>query len=878
MRTIQSPGVEIREIDLSQVAFQPTGTNVFLAGFAQRGPTDEVLQITSVQELEQIYGAPVTPAERYFYHSAKQIVTDSNANLYVNRLPYGSGAGYGYGSSFGALVYPLVTLEETDSLVWRASKSIAASAFDFSDSGYDLDQITNIVEPEFSSAQIITLTSSGLSFYNKDLSVLDDFSLYKLKLVVGMFGNPATSVEAVDTITNTFVSGADVSVTNNISVSAGTYVLGAPKFFELTLDQYNSVIEGTGFNWSSTSDALSNINTIADFGKAGLIILNKGQTVTEAQAEGFYAAITDNTNAEPTTDHDSILHAYTVTQAAPSTGLYGDGFTEIPEERLNFSLSGGSDAGISRDDSNISYNLERTFYNFADSTSEKFDDTLSISLYKLRRSIYTPDAIKMDYVLERNHIGSLDFNRKIQDVNGGEAVSYFISAPQKESRNIKIIVNDNITNRGGDTWLDSTGVPRKKVRLYTRSAIKALAGNVATGTRFGGYYHDYVSLSSQLGYVDALYPTGAYTNLNVKTKDIGNLPTKIENALYKVENDELFDLDLVVEGGLGTIYTTCCANQVTYFDDTVVSDNFLTGLSLLKTTGEYQSPVDSSQDLRALYHTIYSKFDTFCSSARKDCMFIADPLRQIFVKGENSKVLPNASNSFSKDIYTALRHLFELANSNYSCTYGNWAKVYDPVAGLNIWIPFSPFAACSFVNTDSNYYPWYAPAGFTRGRVRNVLELAVAPKQKERDQLYKIAVNPVAFFPGDGITIFGQKTMQRQPSAFDRINVRRLFLYLEKATKKTVKYFVFEPNTTFTRTRLVNTLNPIFNFAKSTQGVADYMIVSDKRNNTPDTIDNNELVVDIYIKPVRASEFILVNFIATRTGASFSELISGPRL
>lgn len=872
MRTIQSPGVEIREIDASQIAFQPTGTNVFLAGFAQRGPTDEVLQITSVQELEQIYGAPVTPAERYFYHSAKQIVTDSNANLYVNRLPYGPGAGYGYGSSYGALVYPVAVLETNSSVVtWRATKSVPASAFDLGSTA-----VSSVTSSLLSSSDFNSLSTNGILFTDLTYSKLSNATY--ASLLTALATSTVSSVTAGNDIKSSFFSAGEVSVSTNIATSNGTYVLGAPKFFELTLDQYNAVIEGTAFNWSTTSGVLSDINSITDFGKAGLILLNKGQTVTEAQAEGFYAAITDNTNAEPTSDHDSILNAYTVTQSAPSTGLFGNGFTQIPTERLNFALSGGSDTGVVRDDSNISYNLERTFYNFPDSTTEKFDDTLSISVYKLRRSIYTPDAIKMDYVLERNHIGSLDFNRKIQDVNGGEAVSYFISAPQKESRAVKIIVNDNITNRGSDTWLNEVGVPRKKVRLYTRSTINALAADNTTGKRFGGYYQEYVALSSVLGYSDALYPTGPYTNLNAKTKDIGNLPSKIENALYKVENDEQFDLDLVVEGGLGTIYTTCCANQVSYFDDTVVSDNFAAGLSLLKTTGEYISPVDASQDLRSLYHTIFSRFDTFCSSARKDCMFIADPLRQIFVKGDNSKVLPNANNSFSRDIYTALKHLFELANSNYSCSYGNWAKIYDAVAGLNVWVPFSPYAATSFVNTDSNYYPWYAPAGFTRGRVRNVLELAITPKQKERDQLYKISVNPVAFFPGDGITIFGQKTMQRQPSAFDRINVRRLFLYLEKATKKTVKYFVFEPNTTFTRTRLVNTLNPIFNFAKSTQGVADYMIVSDKRNNTPDSIDNNELVVDIYIKPVRASEFILVNFIATRTGASFSELISGPRL
>ena len=872
MRTIQSPGVEIREIDISQVAFQPAGTNVFLAGFAQRGPTDEVIQVTSIQELEQIYGIPATPAERYFYHSARQIITDSNASLYVNRLPYGPGAGYGYGSTYGALVYPVVTLETDNSaVVWRATKSVPASAFKLGTTDVSL-----VTSSSFNSTDFINVSTNGIAF--EDMTYAKLTNAEYTTLVNGLLSSTVASVTAATELKSAFFSAGEVTKTNNIAVSAGTYVLGAPKFFELTLDQYNAVIEGTAFNWSTTSSDITAISSVADFGKAGLILLNKGQTVTEAQAEGYYAAITDNTNAEPTTDHDSIVRAYTVTQTAPADGLYNTGFTQIPNERLNFALSGGSDAGIVRDDSNISFNLERTFYNFPDSTSEKFDDTLSISIYKLRRSIYTPDAIKMDYVLERNHIGSLDFNRKIQDLNGGDAVSYFISAPQKESRAVKIIVNDNITNRGGDTWLNAVGVPNKKVRLYTNSALKALASDNKQGSRFGGYYLDYVALSSSIITGDALYATGPYTSLNIKTKEVGNLPAKIENALYKVENDELFDLDLVVEGGLGTIFTTCCANKVNYFDDTVVSENFAAGLALLKTAGDYQSPTDTTQDLRALYNTIFQRFDTFCSQSRKDCMFIADPLRQIFVKGENSKVLPNANNSFSRDIYTSLKHLFELANSNYSCTYGNWAKIYDSVAGLNVWVPFSSFAAASFANTDSNFYPWYAPAGFTRGRVRNVLELAVTPKQKERDQLYKISINPVAFFPGDGITIFGQKTMQRQPSTFDRINVRRLFLYLEKATKKTVKYFVFEPNTTFTRTRLVNALNPIFNFAKSTEGVADYMIVSDKRNNTPESIDNNELVVDIYIKPIRASEFILVNFIATRTGASFNELVSGPRL
>jgi phage tail sheath protein FI len=176
-------------------------------------------------------------------------------------------------------------------------------------------------------------------------------------------------------------------------------------------------------------------------------------------------------------------------------------------------------------------------------------------------------------------------------------------------------------------------------------------------------------------------------------------------------------------------------------------------------------------------------------------------------------------------------------------------------------------------NTDANFQPWFAPAGFTRGRVGSVNDIVLYPKQKQRDQLYKNSVNPVAFFPQDGFVVFGQKTLQAAPTAFDRINVRRLFLNLEKATKNTVKYFLFEPNTLLTRTRVINTLTPIFENAKNTEGLYDYLIVCDERNNTPDVIDQNELVVDIYLKPVRAAEFILVNFYATRTGTDFNEII-----
>jgi len=229
---------------------------------------------------------------------------------------------------------------------------------------------------------------------------------------------------------------------------------------------------------------------------------------------------------------------------------------------------------------------------------------------------------------------------------------------------------------------------------------------------------------------------------------------------------------------------------------------------------------------------------------------------------------------FSTDIYWPLKNQFSGIDSNYSCTFATCVRVSDIASNLDVWVPFSGFAAASFANTDTNYQPWYAPAGFTRGVVTGITDLAIYPKQKQRDDLYKQSLNPVAFFPAEGFVIFGQKTLQQRPSAFDRINVRRLFLNLETATKNTIKYFVFEPNTLFTRTQVVNTLTPIFENAKNTQGIYDYLLICDERNNPASVVDDNTLVIDIYIKPVRTAEYILANFYATRTGVSFQEIVA----
>jgi phage tail sheath protein FI len=175
-------------------------------------------------------------------------------------------------------------------------------------------------------------------------------------------------------------------------------------------------------------------------------------------------------------------------------------------------------------------------------------------------------------------------------------------------------------------------------------------------------------------------------------------------------------------------------------------------------------------------------------------------------------------------------------------------------------------------NTDNVADAWFSPAGYNRGNLKNVTKLGYNPNQTDRDGLYQASINPIVSFPGQGILLFGDKTAQSKPSAFDRINVRRLFIVLEKAIATAAKYQLFELNDRFTQSMFRNMTEPFLRDIAGRRGITDFMVVCDGTNNTPEVVDTNRFVADIYIKPARSINFITLNFIATRTGVSFSEV------
>ena len=249
------------------------------------------------------------------------------------------------------------------------------------------------------------------------------------------------------------------------------------------------------------------------------------------------------------------------------------------------------------------------------------------------------------------------------------------------------------------------------------------------------------------------------------------------------------------------------------------------------------------------------------AEVRKDCIVFVSPQRadvvnQTGTAATNVVEFRNAVRSSS----------FAVMDSGYKYMYDKYNDVYR-------YVPLNGDIAGACVVTDSSRDPWYSPAGTSRGQIRNVVRLAFNPNKAERDLLYKNGVNPVISSPGEGTILFGDKTLLAKPSAFDRINVRRLFIVLEKSIARAAKSLMFEFNDEFTRTQFRNLVEPFLRDVQGRRGITDFKVVCDSTNNTAAVIDSNRFVGDIYVKPARSINFIQLNFVAVRRGIEFSEIV-----
>lgn len=215
-------------------------------------------------------------------------------------------------------------------------------------------------------------------------------------------------------------------------------------------------------------------------------------------------------------------------------------------------------------------------------------------------------------------------------------------------------------------------------------------------------------------------------------------------------------------------------------------------------------------------------------------------------------------------------------NSSYAALYWSWVRAYDPYNRRDLWLPPSGFVSAQYAYTDYSTYPWFAPAGLVRGRVKSGIRIEMSPDLGQRDFLYGNgnAVNPLVNFTKEGLTIWGQRTLQRRPTALDRVNVRRMLLYAEKTIATSVKYLVFEPNDPITWRRFVNLVTPALDYVKANRGLYDYRVICDETTNTPIIIDRNEMNGRILLKPTKSAEVITLDFVLLSTGANFEEFVN----
>ena len=384
-------------------------------------------------------------------------------------------------------------------------------------------------------------------------------------------------------------------------------------------------------------------------------------------------------------------------------------------------------------------------------------------------------------------------------------------------------------------------------------------------------------------YTNSEYIFGGSEPVGVTTIAFGNSP-----LTYELDDDTGWDQDAknvnfagigaftgTLEGGTNYA-STAGADTTDYVTEGSLTsglDDIVSGLTKFENTEEYEvdfilmgSANYSKEQGQALANKCIA-----VAEARKDAVAFISPYRGAFISDNTVGTVT------VNDIDTITNNVLSFYSSATSTTYGifdsGYKYMYDRFNDTFRYVPLNGDIAGTCARTDIEQFPWFSPAGTSRGAILNAVKLAYNPGKKQRDLLYSSRINPVILSPGAGIILFGDKTGFGKSSAFDRINVRRLFIYLEDAISAAAKDFLFEFNDEITRTNFVNIVEPFLRDVQSKRGIQDFVVVCDETNNTAAVIDANEFIADIFIKPARSINFIGLTFVATRTGVAFEEVI-----
>lgn len=375
-------------------------------------------------------------------------------------------------------------------------------------------------------------------------------------------------------------------------------------------------------------------------------------------------------------------------------------------------------------------------------------------------------------------------------------------------------------------------------------------------------------------------------NAHVVVVDAGGVFTGVAGSVLEVYEDVSLTSGAKKEDGTNNFWGDVISTKSNY----VALANANSAPLSVAIDRQMTGGTNGADENAATLSTVYTAYDTFANPESIDVSLIM----QGVARGTSSAELANyifalaaargdalafasPPRSAVVEVTDQLANVLTFANALSSSSYGvidsGYKYRYDRYNDRYVYTPLNGDMAGLCARTDEVRDPWFSPAGYNRGGVKNIVKLAYNPGKADRDQLYKAAVNPVVTQPGQGTILFGDKTALKKPSAFDRINVRRLFIVLEKAISRAAKSTLFEFNDEFTRAQFKNMIEPFLRDIQGRRGIYDFRVVCDESNNSAEIIDRNEFVGDIYIKPARSINFIQLNFVAVRTGVEFEEII-----
>jgi len=434
--------------------------------------------------------------------------------------------------------------------------------------------------------------------------------------------------------------------------------------------------------------------------------------------------------------------------------------------------------------------------------------------------------------LESNFLGSFESSESAASTTvkrtweyAGEFDTAPTTSPYAEGLNA---TNDEIHVVVVDELGEITGVPKNVIEKFSNLSV---GSNARTTQGGGNYYKTVINNQSQ-------YIWWGQHQVSTHGDQIVNGKTFTQITMPVTESFTL--------GTDGDTLTT--AQKITAYDQFKNAE-----------TLDVSFVLGAEADQTLAIHIINN-----IAEARKDCLAVISPERADAVN----------NNSYDgKEIDDVIAFRNTLPSSSYAVLDSAWKYQYDKYNDVYRYVPLNGDTAGLMVQTDLTRDPWFSPAGFNRGNVKNVIRLSYSPNKAQRDALYKNGINPVVTFAGQGTVLYGDKTLLAKPSAFDRINVRRLFIILEKAISTAAKFTLFEFNDEFTRSQFKNLVEPFLRDVQGRRGLTDFRVICDGTNNTGEVIDRNEFVGDIYIKPARSINFIQLNFVAVRTGVEFSEVV-----